>query len=396
MNASIKAWINRQRVGKDGLATVYLRVVIDRLKKEIKLDVRWPVAFFDDDTGLCKPRSADDRDCHDANIIIRREVSKCNEIFRYYRLADLPLTMARFLKDYENNLSKSSFIQYMEAKINSRHAAREITGVTKARHIATLNKLKAYNNDLRFADFSETWCADFDKFLKRNIKSQKTKASQNSRWAHHKTVKTYMHCAEKDLVKFVYPYQWFSLGMVEGNWKAIFEKDVVTLYNYYLDKKCPAHHRQILRAFLFSCMTGLRISDIKRITKANVMEGMLIFVPYKTRKNNSMMKIPLNRMAAKLMADAINEDLQDQVFNNFAEQYANRELKEIATMLGITANLHWHVGRHTFISLYYAKTKDLLATKEFAGHKNIKQTMVYTHQNPEEIREKMKAMDDIG
>jgi len=52
-------------------------------------------------------------------------------------------------------------------------------------------------------------------------------------------------------------------------------------------------------------------------------------------------------------------------------------------------------ARHTFISLYYSKTKDLLATQLFAGHQNIRQTMKYTHQNPREIREKMKPMDDI-
>jgi site-specific recombinase XerC len=40
-------------------------------------------------------------------------------------------------------------------------------------------------------------------------------------------------------------------------------------------------------------------------------------------------------------------------------------------------------------------TKDLLATQQFAGHESIRQTMIYTHQDPEQIKEKMRAMDDI-
>ena len=97
----------------------------------------------------------------------------------------------------------------------------------------------------------------------------------------------------------------------------------------------------------------------------------------------------------EIIYDAKECSVKDEIFNNFAEQYANRSLKKIADVLDIKINLHWHVGRHTFISLYYAKTKDLYATKEFAGHTNIRQTLVYTHQNPDEIKDRMKPMDDI-
>jgi hypothetical protein len=44
---------------------------------------------------------------------------------------------------------------------------------------------------------------------------------------------------------------------------------------------------------------------------------------------------------------------------------------------------------------HFAKEKDLLATQQFAGYESIRQTMVYTHQDPKEIKEKMRAMDDI-
>lgn len=398
MKSSIKFCYNRQRVGGDGMATIYMRVLINRQKKDLPLDVRWPVKYFDFKRGACKPRFDGDQECEDNNIIIRTELTKSNEVLRYYRLADIPISLSRFLRDYNNNLSKSDFVAYMESKIKHRHVTREISAETYIKHEAVLRKLKAYKTEILFVDFDENWCQDFDSWLIRTGKPKKKEdkqLSQNTRWSYHKVIKTYMNLATRDHIKFNFPYMWFSLSQVKGNWKAIFEKEVKRLYDYYQNEKCRDNHKHILRAFLFSCMTGLRISDLKRITKQNVMDGILVFLPHKTRKSNVIQKVPLNKMAKQLFDDAVAYSLKDQIFNNFAEQYANRTLKDIATLLEIEENLHWHVGRHTFISLYYSKTKDLVAAQEFAGHKNIRQTRVYTHLNPAEIKDLMKPMDDI-
>ncbi len=249
------------------------------------MDFRWPVDKFDIRAGICKPRFKDDQECEDNNIILRREMSKCNEVFRYYRIADIPINMQRFLRDYKNNLSKSSFIDYMESKAIQRHRNREISGETLKKHFATLRKLKKYQPNLLFTDFDENWAQDFDNWMKRNIKSQKIKQSKNTRWSHHKVIKVYLRKAKRDQIRLTNPYEWFSISPVRGNWDAIFEEDVVNLYNYYRDECCSSNHRHILRAFLFSCMTGLRISDIKRVTRENMIDGMLVFVPYKTKKS---------------------------------------------------------------------------------------------------------------
>ncbi len=398
MTSAIKFCYNTQRISDDGVVTIYMRVIINRQKKDIPLDIRWPLKKFDFKGGVCKPRFEDDRECEDNNIIIRGELSKGNEVFRYYRLADIPITLARFLRDYNNNLSKADFVSYMEAKIKQRHVTRDISAETYIKHLATHRKLKSYKSEILFADFDENWCQELDAWMIKTGKPRQKKnkqLSQNTRWGYHKVIKAYMNLAKRDQIKFNYPYLWFRLGQVTGNWKAIFEKDVKRLYKYYQDKLCLDKHRPILRAFLFSCMTGLRISDLKRITAGNVLDDILVFLPHKTRKANDILKVPLNKMAKQLYADACDHSLHDEIFNTFAEQYANRTLKEIAAKLDIKANLHWHVGRHTFISLYYSKTKDLVAAQEFAGHKNIRQTRIYTHLNPEEIKDKMKPMDDI-
>lgn len=387
---SIKVLYHKHRV-KDGIALLYIRIGIDGFYKYLPLDIKWPQKFFDLESGQCLQRDKNDRDASDNNIIIRNEISKVNEIVKYYRLADIPININRFMSDYQNNISKSNFIEYMENKLLQRKKDGEIEYITLKRHYCTLRKLKQFNKHLLFSDFNETWGNKFDAWMKKHVKSVLKTQSQNTRWSHHKIVKTYMNLAKRDNIKFIYPYDFFTISPTKGNWLAIYEDDINTLWKHYKSMdECGV--RYILRAFLFACFTGLRVSDLKSVKNDWVADGMLIFLPHKTKKQNRILKIPLSDTAKELLADArINENL----FGLHTEQYGNRTLKEIAAELGIKTNLHWHVARHTFITLYYAKTKDLIAAKEFAGHADLRQTIKYTHQNPDEIKEKMKVMNDI-
>jgi len=395
MNGSIKVIFNKQRISRFGISSLYIRVKISGKKKEIPLDIRWPVDKFDHENGLCRHRFQDDHDADDHNMMIRSEIAKMNEIFKYYRLSEIPLTMNKFLYDYKHNFSKKDFIQYMEKKIRFRMREREIIYSTYLNHLKALRKIKAFQDVIMFSNFDENWALSFDNYLKKTMASRLDN-NTNSRWTIHKVVKTYLRQAMKDNIKFIYPYHYFTISSTKGNWRAIFEEDLKKLYEYYKSAEIPQIRRSMLRAFLFSCMTGLRISDLIRVNAEWNMNNILTFVPFKNRKKNRILEIPLNKIAKELFNDAIRDHRPgEKIFNDFAEQYANRVFKDIAMELGIKSNIHFHVGRHTFITLYYNKTKDLLSAKEFAGHENIRQTEAYTHQNREEMRKKMRPMDKI-
>lgn len=127
-----------------------------------------------------------------------------------------------------------------------------------------------------------------------------------------------------------------------------------------------------------------------------VIDGILKFVPHKNRRFGKKQEIPLSKMALEMIADAVMDKGEGEIlFKDFADQKSNELLKKIATKLEIKARLHHHVARHSFISLYYKKTKDIKSAQEFAGHHSVKITEMYTHTDPKEIKERMKPMDDI-
>lgn len=395
MSASLRIIFNPARVSEQGVASLYARVIIDRKKRDLPLDIRWPVKFFDNENGLCQPRQKKDQEADDNNLIIRSEISKINDIFLFYRLQRTPLTMDRFLRDYQNNLSKTDLVQYMSKKIRLRLKHKEIEWETYRNQNGAVNKLKKWKKEVLFSDLHENWAYEFDAFLKKTIKSR-IGNTQNQRWTIHTTVKAYLRHAKRDHIHFLNPYDYFKISMVKGSWKAIFVEDVQKLYKLLRGGTLTTLEYKVLRGFLFSCCTGLRLSDLCRANSAWNLGGILTFKPHKTRKKNKELMVPMNDLAMELFNEARQEvDAGEPIFKAVTDQAGNRILKRMAEKVGITTNLHFHVGRHTFITNYYHQTKDLLAAQEFAGHANIKETVKYTHLNREELKAKMTAMNGL-
>ncbi len=65
----------------------------------------------------------------------------------------------------------------------------------------------------------------------------------------------------------------------------------------------------------------------------------------------------------------------------------NRYLKGYASQARIPKNVHAHTLRHSFLTEYWTKTNNLLATQKVARHKNIASTLIYTHIYDKDIEE---------
>lgn len=67
----------------------------------------------------------------------------------------------------------------------------------------------------------------------------------------------------------------------------------------------------------------------------------------------------------------------------------NKTIKNYATKAGIKKNVYNHLLRHTALTDFYIKTKNIRKVQEIAGHSSIQTTQIYTHISAEEIRETM-------
>lgn len=131
------------------------------------------------------------------------------------------------------------------------------------------------------------------------------------------------------------------------------------------------------RAFLFSCLTGLRKSDIEKMKWSEVrQQGDFTRIVFKQKKTGGQEYIDINPQAVVFMGERGKPDAH--VFPNFSySSYYLMELKRWAVRAGITKDITFHSGRHTFAVMMLDLGADIYTVQKLLGHKEIHTTQIY-------------------
>lgn len=134
-------------------------------------------------------------------------------------------------------------------------------------------------------------------------------------------------------------------------------------------------------AFLFCCFSGLRFSDVKKMTwgEITVTNDGQAQLETKMKKTGKSIWVPLSDNAIKWLperGEALDTDL---VFAKLPEQSSNADsrLKTLIKKARITKNVTFHVARHTFATLTLTYGADLYTVSKLLGHSNIRTTQIY-------------------
>jgi len=148
---------------------------------------------------------------------------------------------------------------------------------------------------------------------------------------------------------------------------------------------CPSD--EVKAAFLFSCNTGLRYSDVEKLLWNEIRGDRIEFMQKKT---SNVEYLPLNKQALDILRQ--RDTKRQSVFNLPTNAMANIHLKEWAAeaelkrWMKITdensgevlqPGLTYHTSRHTFAVNILAHGGDIYTLKELLGHTSITSTEVY-------------------
>jgi len=158
-------------------------------------------------------------------------------------------------------------------------------------------------------------------------------------------------------------------------------------------KEC--RYEVLKRAFLFSCLTGLRWSDIYKmkwseITKFN--DGYRI--TFTQKKTQGLEYLDISKQARDLIG---NEDKPDQlVFKGLRySSYMNTELVRWCMSAGVFKHITFHSGRHTFATLQLTLGTDIYTVSKLLGHKQLLTTQVYSRIIDEKKIEAVNRIPEI-
>lgn len=154
----------------------------------------------------------------------------------------------------------------------------------------------------------------------------------------------------------------------------------------------PCRSEVLRKAFLFSCLTGLRKSDIKQLTWDRIQPygdgGM--YVTLRMQKTQQLVNNPISNEALDLIGFYDNDEGRqptDKVFKGFNDSLTQAPLKNWLRDAGITKHVSYHSSRHTFGSLQVEAGTSVYTVQHMLGHKNVATTQIYAAMADESKRE---------
>ena len=145
-------------------------------------------------------------------------------------------------------------------------------------------------------------------------------------------------------------------------------------------------------AFLFSCLTGLRKSDIMALTwnKLQPYGDGGMFITVRMQKTQQLIKNPISEEALELIG-FYDEDPErkptDKVFVGLKNYMTQKPLKKWLDASGVTKRISYHCSRHTFGSLQVDAGTSIYAVQHMLGHKNVVTTQIYADMADETKRQ---------
>ncbi|WP_044398795.1 site-specific integrase [Lacinutrix sp. Hel_I_90] len=366
-------------IKKDGTAALYIQVFINSERKQLPLKIYVKPCEFDYKNQAVKGSATNAKDY---NLIIGQNLAAINEIKISYRLSGRALTMNNFIEDFYNPSSKIDFIKFYESELKNQLDQNIIKHTTWRQQNATLQKLKGFRSSILFCEVTEDLINQFKAHLRTKLKNQ-----PNTVYTALKNVKKYLHIANKKRIVTPISFEDIKVKTIKGNRTFLTSKELNKLFDFYnSDFLCDAY-KFVLKKFLFSCFTGLRISDVQKISENNFLENHVIF---SSEKTNKLQRIKLNETAKRFVnqnGKTFDDDFTDQTINDY--------LKEICKICGITKKVSFHVARHTFATQFLIAGGKIEILQKILGHSKIETTMVYVHIVDEIMNDQISNMDSI-
>lgn len=376
---STKLFVWKNRIKKNGYSSLNLCVYIscngksDRYYHNVQLE--WPHDKIDFENSTLLPRTKKDVDVNDYNMIILSERSKLNDIAKIYRMGNRLLTVEAIKRELLFADSSKSIVTYFEIRRKELYRRKEIGFQTYKNYGTTIGRIKEFDELARFEQIDTHWMSKFKAYLKS------LGNAHNTVWTRIKDVKALLRVANDEVTIAVDPAAINYENRAVSTPIVFLNRDEIKLLTKLLkENTLKSDDQNILKAFLFSCYTSLRVSDIYAANKSWMLsDNFLLFTMAKNKdRKPKTIKIPIAPFAKELIDDTLNS-----FFKLPTEQEYNRTLKEIAIKAGIKKRLTSHVGRHTFGYLFMTSVGDIFGLKEIMGHSKIETTQRYAHLDEE-------------
>ncbi len=266
---------------------------------------------------------------------------------------------------------KISFLEFYQKESTT----VSIKESTQKNHLSTLSLLHSYKKEIFFEDLSYEFLCDFERFLLSKGQCRNTIAK------HLRHIKRYVNIAiNKNLLDLdKYPFRKYKIRYSDSTRIHLTPEELSSLEQLDLSGQSIITER-CLNAFLFSCYTGLRYSDIIRIKYENIVSiDNKIWLVFLSTKTGIETRIPLSLLFQGKALGIIEQSRGSSpfLFHIPDNSNVNKQLSKIRLLAGIKKKISFHTGRHTNATLLLYNGADITTVKKILGHKSLQTTQIY-------------------
>ena len=273
-----------------------------------------------------------------------------------------------FLKEDKN----ADFLSFFKQKADEEN---QKTGSTN--YLAVYNYLKKFTNDgCPVSKLTEDFCTEFKEYLGTITafeKSKKKRLSNNTVVVYYQIFITILRMAVKKYSLSKDPSEGLK-GIKRVNSKA---REYLTLDEIKAIMSTPCDIEELKNAALFSAFTGLRYSDIVKLTWGEIIEDngsySIRFVSQKTERAETL---PISPQALQFLGTPGAPG--QLVFSNIKYgSWQNSVLSRWVYSAGITKHITFHCFRHTYATWQLTVGTDIFVISKMLGHSNVSTTQEY-------------------
>ena len=294
------------------------------------------------------------------------------------------------LYGFANEFKQSTnFIDYFTGLMEK----RKQSGGNYGNWNSTLKHLiKFAGTKVSFREIDQTFCENFRDYLKNTAK---TKSGQPLSSASVSSYFNKFRACLKEAVRKKIILSNPAIDVV--NVRVIENKrEYLTIDELKASVKAECRYDVLKRAFLFSCLTGLRWSDINNLKWSelqNTNEGWRI--TFNQQKTKGLQYLDISEQARGYLGEQGNPD--ERVFTGLKySSYMNVELTKWMMRAGITKDITFHCARHTFAVLQLTLGTEIYTLSKLLGHSELKTTQIYAKIVDEKKREAVNKIPDIN
>lgn len=263
----------------------------------------------------------------------------------------------------DKNKKKADFLSYFQLKAEK----KDQKWMKVHQHFSNFVKGKC-----TFGEITVDLCNRFKDYLlsTNQLKHKDLYISQNSAAGYFSTFRALLKIAyrEKLIRENINDY-------LEAIEVTDVKKEYLTLDELKTLANTPCNIPVLKTASLFSCMTGLRISDIMKLDWKEIepaSDGGYC-MRLRTEKTETETTLPISDEALELCG----ERRTGKVFKGLQKSMTQQPLKDWVANAGITKHITFHCFRHTFATLQIALGTDIYTVSKMLTHKNVSTTQIY-------------------